>query len=378
MNEILFEFKKFLKDKKTFFFFLITLFLLIFWFMFNNAMDVMRDKESIKLEEAFLLDNKNFLSILPNEVSQGKLSEEKMEMMSKEIEEDIDLLEKKIVALKNNDWKESLKTQIELDKRLLKGIKEGSIIGPTVEDLEPNILLNEYLLSKSIQPVDSLYPTEGFNFLNNVLKYVLSPLGIIFLILFIGDNLSKEFEHKSISLLLTQPNSRKNLIKSKWVVCYVMGICLVLFIMMVSFLLGTFINGMGTLQYPIEFGVNSSLTILENISKSIILFTFIYLFITILSLLLNTISENSIFTFVILILSVTILPYVITNYPFINSFAHLLPFTYLDTFNIVNGSLMQSLENNNITVKNGVFILFIYTIITYFITLFVIKRKEIY
>jgi len=378
INLFIFEFKKTLKQKKNIFFLSSSVALVIIFLTLNYNIENSREESRLESLKFTVEESSKVINELPKILEGREPTEIKAIVERKKNEKE--LVEKQITSLEYNNWKDYLEIQLKLDQNFLKGIKDGSLFGgEPIESVEYRIAMNNELLQKNIEPTDELYSTKGFNFLNSVMSYALSYVGIILIVFFIGDKLSRELEKGTIRFLFTQPISRISALNSKFIFAVLSSLLLILVVALTSFISGSLISGTGTINYPI-IQFNNGITfinIADNLIQSGLLFIFIIIFIVSITLLIATISSNSIISIGLTILLLGLGAFSIERYDVLSNVAHLLPFTYIDTPKIINGYFAESLNNPNINLENGIIVTLIFSAIIYSFNIYLLNKKDI-
>jgi len=378
MNLFIFEFKKILKQKKNIFFLSFSVTFVILFLILNYTTEKIREEERIKSLNFSVEERSRVIKDLPK-ILEGREQTE-IEAIVESEKDERELIEKQIIALESNNWEDYLRIQLILDQNFLKGIKDGSLFGgEPIESVEYRIAMNNELLQNNIEPTDELYSTKGFNFLNSVMSYAFSYVGIILIVFFIGDKLSRELEKGTIKFLFTQPISRISALNSKFIFAVLSSLLLILVVALTSFISGSLISGTGTINYPIH-QLNNEITfinIADNLLRSGLLFIFIIIFIVSLTLLFATISSNSIISIGLPISLLGLFAFSTERYDFLSNIAHLLPFTYINTPIIINGYFAESLNNPNVNLENGIIITLISSVIIYSFNIYLLNKKDI-
>ena len=372
---IKFEFIKVLKKPKTFLAVILLCSFISILMIINNNID-----DNIKRNNISELDYK----IESIEEAINKLPEDNNNSRIQNIRENYqktnNLLKEQIETYKQDDWKNYLALQNEIDTNHLIALDKGEIIGGEPrEQIETRLSINKELLAKNIRPVNEGVSTQGVHFLKNILNIFLGFMGILVFIFIVGDSLSNEYEKGTIKFLFTQPISRVRILTSKLLVTASIVFALITVISLFSFLLGSIFNGIGNLNYPtliIRDGQVSFINLYVIISLSGILFIFVTIFILTLQFFFSLWTKSNILATGFTIILSSILYIGITQYGYFSNFAHLIPFSYFDTTNIVNGQLAQSLENRNLSLLSGIVSLFISSLVFFFASIILIKEKS--
>lgn len=313
---------------------------------------------------------------LPND------NDEKLQIIRENYNHEIKLLEEQIEAVNSGNWEQELRNQIVLDELHIANILNGNVIGgEPLHQVEARINQNNALLELNIKPVNEYFATEGLYFTKNIVSLTMGIIGFLLFIFLIGDVLAVEFEKRTINLLFTQPYSRHSILGIKFITAIIAFILIMLIVMSVSMILGIlFGGGVGTLNYPIQvYGLNDLTVIsLGNLLlNSFLLFLMFIIFTIILCNFLSIITDNSLLSIGITLIVGITFNFVITQYGLFSNIAHLIPFTYINVFDIINGTLPTTLENENLTFSAGVWVLVFLSGIFYAASTILITKKQL-
>lgn len=373
VNTLNFEFKKLRKQNKSKLIFVLSTALIFVLLVLNNWMGEQKatsEYESVQFEIESISDA---ILRLPDMDETKKIREDYTNRQA--------LLENRLESLSMNDWKADLENQVELDTSFLQGLQNGDIIGGEPRELvEMRLALNEELLRRNIEPVHEIYATQGVNFLKSLLNIFLGLGGVILIIFLTGDILAKELERGTIKLLFTQPMSRVSILNSKLIVATISSLLLLLMVGVLALLTGSLFTGIGSADYPIliQDGTGFTFSTIKNfLLQSGILFVMVVVMVMSLSLLMSIITSNSILSISLTIILVGIFSIGVTNYGYLSELAHLIPFTYINTFDVINGSLASNLENTHINLRNGIAATLVFSVGTYIAAVVLTKKKDI-
>lgn len=299
--------------------------------------------------------------------------------LKKELSSDIKIKQDQINVLLKNDWKTDLKLQIKADEKLLTNMIEGKAISEMSEkELEEKISLNKEFINRNIRPMENDNGTEGLYFLKTITGLFYGLIGIIIIILFFGNILAGEIEKGTIRFLFTQPISKMSILGTKYFASISGSILILFLIFLYSFILSSSIFKIGSFNYPILVKYSDNIQFInlsELLLKGTILFVLVIIFIISLLFFLSVICGNSMLATGITLIITVVCTTLISNFPLISSVAHLIPFSYINSLNVINGK--AALNNANITFTNGLIVLFIYSVIFHLITRILFKKKEL-
>jgi len=370
-----FEFRKMAKRNKNKIVLILSFLLVIFSLIVNNWMNnsINTSKaEQVKFELESI--NEALLQLPPNDSKAERIKNDYLEQQV--------LLNEKVEAINSGDWKRELELQIMLDEAFIDDHQNGRLMGgDPLPVVKSRLAYNKELLRKNIEPAHDYYATQGYYFIKSIIRILSGMAGVILIVFLTGDILTNEFEKGNIKLLFSQPLSRITVLNAKFIVATLSSLILFLFINVFSFGLGSVFNGIGSSDYPVLIKNNgmSSFTDLSRYLMDVsIFFIFIVIFIVSLSIFLSVLTTGTLISTSLTIIITGLFILGVTTYGYFPAIAHLLPFTYINTFEVVNGELPAKLDNAEITYQNGILVLSLFSIIIYSLSCLLIKKKNIY
>jgi hypothetical protein len=198
------------------------------------------------------------------------------------------------------------------------------------------------------------YSSSGSYFIYHIFSYGFGLFGLIFLLFFFADILTKEGLDRNgpIQLLRTQPISGMKFWISKAVISMGGSILLLGFIAIIGLALGILFNRLGDWDYPILiYGperTHSFLTLTSFLGKSLILFILV-LALSFTCLFLFSILTNRALLGVGLTAVFIIIGQLVTDQSMLLSWSHWLPFHYINVYPIVDGAYAVQQENVHFT-----------------------------
>ncbi|WAA12803.1 ABC transporter permease subunit [Fervidibacillus halotolerans] len=280
-------------------------------------------------------------------------------------------------AIKYEDW-ESVPL---FELQFLESIQNYQILGGEFKtlqglELEKAIEKNKILVHNNLPYEDDQYSLSTPNFIKLISTTFMSLLGIVFFIFIIGDLFVEDLEGQTIRTIYTQPIKKWKVILSKYITMLITSVIAVFFIFIISFLCTLLVNGqVGSFQYPqlIEYGNLHELGF-TYISTGEYLFQWCILFLCVVSfsfaivILVSVILSNRIgvlFTSVLLILSGV---FITNHFDVLQN--HLNPFYYYN--------LREWIERpKELSQLKNVWILFLYSVLIFFVCLFLQKRTAL-
>lgn len=373
-----FEFKKFLSKRKNWVAIGACIILFIVFISLSFKLDIVlsqNELESIDLRiesiDESSIDIKNEMKKYPNN--------DKLKLIDSQYMQEVELLKAMKEAYISKEFSEVLEYKIKVDKLLIDSIEGGSVIAPIgIPELEDNIRFNSILLDKGIDPINTGTSMEGYNFIKLILSNPMSLIIIILIITISADIVSSEFNDNTYKLLFTQPIKKRNILISKLIANILINITTIFAIILISFIVLGCINGFGSIQYPTEFYSNGIIEYIEIgkfLALDILLFSMVVLFISSLTMLISSFSKSNSNSLALSII-VTISAYMISNKGYLNKMAHLNPFIYIDTSNVLQGVQGRVIDNVNINFEYGIVIMLLYTTILIISNIYFLGKKK--
>lgn len=386
---ILFEFSKFFQRKKN----IITIvFLVLFIFIFafaNNKLD-----KSLQKNELYACDDT--ISSLQEQLSSLELTykNKKLNTISElmdAIGEQLNDVKEKKKAIIEKDWKKQLKIEIKLDTELLRGINDKSIISTeTPEVIQNRITRNNYLLNNKIKPINLNYSMTSYNFIRLSASSIVPLVLVIFIFLLTADAVSNEIDEGTYKILMTRSISRNKVIASKIIAHILICIGSITSIFMAFFIVLGIIKGFGSPQYPVLYDAGnfrffsngtSHETIMINIRSFVLLIIPIYILfqaaIVTIAILISVIAGSSavaISSSIIIYIAIYILNPIMYQF---SGLAQILPITYFNIPNILDGTAVTSYHNVNITYISGLISFGVTMLLCSALALLFFRKKDI-
>lgn len=185
------------------------------------------------------------------------------EAQIKRIEEENKELEEEIKN-PNYNWRDKLNKENK-SLRAKKEQAEMSLKYNEVEDINGEILLNNYLLENDIEPRKA-YEVYSFIDIGEIISFI-SLLFLPVMIMVLGhDSISGEIQFSTIKLLATKPIKRGKIILMKFLALFFITIVTLIVLEVVTLLIISVIFNMGNPIYPILVGTTYGLDELGSIS----------------------------------------------------------------------------------------------------------------
>lgn len=136
----------------------------------------------------------------------------------------------------NKQWKAELKLQIDHDTAKL--MEVGDYQNAIMINLERNIAINEYKISRNIVPKTKLHVWDFVKLAGEIIRLI-----GVFVIIVAAGIVSSEFSWGTIKLLLVRPIIRQKILMSKYVTVLLFGLALSSTLFILSTLLGIILFG---------------------------------------------------------------------------------------------------------------------------------------
>lgn len=136
-------------------------------------------------------------------------------------------------------WKQSVQSQIESNQQKIKN-------GAASPQLQQETRKLTYYLNNDISP----YPRNSWMFVKNAVSQI-TPLIVLFTVIIAGDIVASEFAWGSIKMLMVRPYPRWSVLLSKYITSVLFAVGLVLFLLIVSWIVGGVMFGAGGMSHPI-------------------------------------------------------------------------------------------------------------------------------
>lgn len=383
---IFFEFKRFLRKKKSIISILTFTVIILLYVLINNNQENKKYNEELPRCEFEINSVQEGLNSVTVKYNQNANSDDQimlsnLDKIKVSYEKQLKLLNEKRLSIINKDWKNKLSAEIQLDKDLLENIQQGNVVtGETTDIINNRINQNELLLNKNIEPIYLDCSMKSFNFLRLVGINLVPLILVILIIVLCADFVSNDIEEGTYKLLLIQPITRNKIMYSKIIASSIICIATVFTIFFLFFVGLTLTEGTGAHNYPIAYYSGISTTFVD-ISKfdlyMIPLYIILIITIVAIAIMLSTIIGNNSSAISSAIVIYVALYIFSTQLHLLGKFAQFIPSTYSNIPILLDGTAGRTYNNNNITYLSGIIVLSIYTIICYIISLKTFKRKDI-
>ncbi|WP_346929768.1 ABC transporter permease subunit [Clostridium sp.] len=133
------------------------------------------------------------------------------------------------------------------------------------EDINGEILVNEYLLENNIEPRKS-YEMYSFIDIGEIISFISMPFLPIMIMILGYDSISGEMQFSTIKLLATKPIKRGKIILMKFLSLFCISVITVIILELLMLLITSVIFNSGDSMYPILVGTTYGVDNLDNIS----------------------------------------------------------------------------------------------------------------
>ncbi|WP_332651225.1 hypothetical protein [Lysinibacillus sp. 54212] len=237
------------------------------------------------------------------------------------------------------------------------------------------------VLEKVVNKGSVKYSSSGFHFIYYVFQYGFGLMGLLFFLFLFADIVTKEGFGRNgpIYMLRTQPIRRTSFWLSKSIFVMVGSAATILFVALIGLGFGLAFNRIGDWDYPILiYGTDrtySFLTIAEFLGKSSVMFLLVLALVFSLLFLFSLLTNRAILA-IGLTSIVIFVGQMLTDQAMLLSFAHWIPFNYIEAYPIVNGAYAIEKNNALFTYNQGILSLAWSTSIILLITVALVKLKK--
>lgn len=302
-----------------------------------------------------------------------------------ETEERISLNRELLRAYQDNDTRNITELEIEKDTLTVQHSQSGSLeIGSSTAMYKENIATNEYLLEHDIERVDPRYnkvPTANYI---SLLFTGLMPMSIVYMIigLIFASTYTLEKRNNNIDFLNTIPKSLHMIAASKLINISGLIFVSITVIFSITVLINSLQYGIGDFNYPVAVSdYQENIQVMEMhsfILQGLTLMVLFILFLSVLSFLISLFTENLVANGIILLFVVLLSDTgLINEINILESFAHFLPMSYMDAFNVIQqGDMFKPLPNSSTNFTNGVITLSVSSVLLLVISFIIISLKK--
>lgn len=323
--------------------------------------------------------------------------ESNIEYFTQNIEDNKYILEN---GIDEDAWKAEIINEIKNVESLIADIEKEGINEYNNQQynyLKDNLELLNYLNENEIEPLEG-WEYHAYNFLSNTSSLFGLSLLVAGIAVFMSDIVSGESTPATLKFLLVQPVSRGKILFSKYIVSIITVLALIIIPEVIGMGVVNLTSDIHPSDYPVTIGQEYEKVfdsgmgemILEEIpdtaktitnfeyAKKIIGYQVIFIIATCsVIFMFSTLFKSSMVsmaTSVILTVFLTIGAQAIST---LRKISHLLFTTYADSASILNSSYALGLNNEKITITNGLICMGITIIVTYLISHINFTKKDI-
>lgn len=250
MKLLLFELKKTMFSKRFLYLLLAITFGVVFLFTRNyisqSYIEKEREKEiieEIQYGQSLIRQYQESLARNPEQLD--------IKQQQRQISSIIDILFQMRSNIGSDNWKDQLFLEVDYLNKLTEFQAAGGQFPITSIEIKDRIITNNHLLAKDIPPEHKTYSIAPPNFMKQTVDLLATAGMIILLLLAIGDQLSSEFENRSLHFLFVQPLKKSSIIHAKIWSSILIYVFLLIVTLTTSWLVSTLFGSKGTFDYPI-------------------------------------------------------------------------------------------------------------------------------
>jgi hypothetical protein len=322
-----------------------------------------------------------YLELLNGETKYSDKELQEFEEASQDISEQTLWYEEILELAEEEKWSEALGYSINiLNRHIEVNEKAGGSLFPSdyILALKQDIKLYEQLKVLEQEPDTMGYEKFGFNYVFRVMDSIFP----IFFVLIVSVLLTEIFLNsckKGINIETLLPMSFPSIITKKILYSSLLAVAIYLFTLLISFVLASIINGPGNILYPIIMFTTELPETMPIWIVTIKMLTLQVLSIFNIVLLISLISffiKNNLVTLLVSIVLVIGSSMTLKSIEAFHSIAHLNPFTYISSGDVVTGFITQDTRNIHITFENGTILVCIFSIVLFTLNMIFAYQKE--
>lgn len=331
----------------------------------------------IAQNEQLIKENKDKLSqITDTESEEYQFTKNNLELKQNQLEETKQILS----FLEQQKWKEAYALQAKYEEKNFGIISKASYASSEFKQA----VYREWKVYEALSPLNIKahhldFPTYGIDQVVWTLVTIIPTLFLISIIFMLTQLFTDRFKGNLDTAQLLPFSKVKFAISSLGVgVVYVMGVFLA--ICGISLILGVFNQGLGTLEYPFPIFdlVKQEIVIVkiqEILFRSLALEFLVFIFIAEVVYLISFFFKQKTVSLFISLISIVGFVFGINAIEPFQKVAHIIPFTYLRSVEILTGRLPQNIQNAQLSGSMGLTIIPILIIIL-FICILVLEKMN--
>lgn len=271
--------------------------------------------------------------------------------------------QERLTAIKTQNWYDYYTNDANLTGMTLQTFEEADMYyKDTIDSLKLNKAYDEYMAEHGLRLDSRFSGSQGISYTLNILHDFFPVLFTILLIFLLSRMYCSAYIEK-IDIQAVLPYSR--LKKQCLRLCsgILLGLCVVLFIFIVSILCGTIGNTFGSLASPVltytSQGTNIFLPFSLFLLKILILIFLSILFIVNFVSVVSKVTQKNMTCLLISLGVILGCLLVLQDIAPLHDYMHFFPTTYINVLKVVSGELANTMHNVKITFSNGVIFLLI-------------------
>lgn len=319
--------------------------------------------------------------ILKDEPNLSEQDEKEIAEANTALGENIQLTKQSITLAEEGRWTDSLAIQLKLmDENELHDIENGNI--PDNENFAQHTFM-KYSAYKQLSKLNAEPQYDGLEMkgTNYVYRMMDSIFPIIFLLCLIAliSNVVNSSIIGRIDIEKLFPENPVKFHLKKIAILTLFGLLFYLFFIGAAFVLSSVLNGVGTLQYPINIydtGFDQTKPLIDIVSRAGILQLLSLMFVICCVYLISILAKSGLTT--LFVSTIAILgPIILTGQiaP-IAKYLHILPTTYVNSIRVVTNQLAFENKNSLINFGNGMLVLLISNLLIISIILVIKVRSR--
>lgn len=376
LNLIGFELQKFFHRKKNIISILIFVGVLIVFILLNSMLEMSVKQSKLNSLDSDMESVQNALKSVQDQLMIYP-NDQELKDIENSYNKDISLISDIKQTYIEKEWNRYLHKSIELDRKSIDERNSGKTIGG--EDIsisQERIKKNTLLLNQNISPIEDKVSMEGYNSIKLILNSPMTLILVIVLVILCSDVVSSELEYNTDKLLYTQPIGKTTILLSKIIAVTCTVEVLTLGILGTVFVVLGLKNGFGNPNYPTEFLTSGGITyipISKYIVYALLLLLLLIMFICSMAIFISSICKSTSSSISVSII-LCIAPYIIISKGFIAKVCHMIPFTYTDISNVLQGNLARGIENMGVNFNNAIVMMTIYSIMLFALSFIVFNK----
>lgn len=329
------------------------------------------------------------------------------EMQLKSYEEDKVMAEKSVKtyeeAIKkgpdNENWKLELQTTIDNSKEYIKRLEEQGIDEHNQKwylQEKQTLEYNTYLMDNNIKPLYG-WEFEAYAYMKNLMMILGMGILVAGIAVFMSDIVSGECTPATLKFLLVQPVKRGTVLLSKFISVVVMVLAMILGLELTGFgivnalskidggsypviigrLYESTINTQGFAEISAKVGSGNMVTNNEMFIQALMLQILFIITTCAVVFLISSVIRSSMISMGLSVMVLVFTVILSTGLKQVQKIAHLLFVNYGNTIGLVTGDSVFMYGNVNVTVKMGIIVMVITTIVSYAVAHLVFTKRDI-